>query len=171
MNWEAVGAIGEVAGAIGVIGSLLYLAAQIRISNRNFRIESARSIMSNFHGNSWDMAKDAELRRITMSALTNYASLSPEDSSAFDLLMWRYLGNAADALKLRQQGLLDEESFESVMTSLLVTIRSAPKWWEAESKSHVITPSLLEYIEKRLETEDALTWGEQHENWTKVGGT
>ena len=30
MNWEALGAIGEIAGAIGVIATLVYLATQIR---------------------------------------------------------------------------------------------------------------------------------------------
>ena len=30
MNWEAIGAIGELAGAIGVIVTLVYLAIQIR---------------------------------------------------------------------------------------------------------------------------------------------
>ena len=30
MNWEAVGAIGEIVGAIAVVLSLVYLAAQIR---------------------------------------------------------------------------------------------------------------------------------------------
>ena len=34
MNWEAIGAIGEVIGALGVIFTLIYLASQIRQSNR-----------------------------------------------------------------------------------------------------------------------------------------
>ena len=34
VNWEAIGAIGEVAGAIGVIATLLYLAVQIRQNTR-----------------------------------------------------------------------------------------------------------------------------------------
>ena len=33
MNWDAVGAIAELLGAIGVIGSLIYLATQVRSSN------------------------------------------------------------------------------------------------------------------------------------------
>jgi len=37
MNWEAIGAVGEVAGAIGVIATLLYLAAQIRQNTRAMR--------------------------------------------------------------------------------------------------------------------------------------
>ena len=34
MNWEAIGAIGEVLGALAVIGSLVYLALQIRANSR-----------------------------------------------------------------------------------------------------------------------------------------
>ncbi len=32
MNWDAVGAIAELLGAVGVIGSLVYLATQVRQS-------------------------------------------------------------------------------------------------------------------------------------------
>ena len=32
MNWDAIGAIAELLGAIGVIASLIYLATQIRQS-------------------------------------------------------------------------------------------------------------------------------------------
>lgn len=170
MNWEAIGAIGEVAGATGVIVSLLYLAVQIRNSNRNYRIESARSIMSNFHGNSWDLAQDPELRRLTLSALNGYAELSPDDCSTFDLLMWRYIGNAADALRLWKTGLLDNESFDIVMDSLILTIRSAPEWWEAESKTHIVPPSLSQYVAKRLSEPSSVadSWNSQRENWKEV---
>jgi hypothetical protein len=34
MNWEAIGAIGEVAGAAGVIVTLAYLAIQIRLNTK-----------------------------------------------------------------------------------------------------------------------------------------
>jgi hypothetical protein len=46
MNWDAVGAIAELTGAIGVIASLLYLAGQVRSSNRasliNAKLENTR---------------------------------------------------------------------------------------------------------------------------------
>ncbi len=37
MNWEAIGAIAELLGATGVIGSLVYLATQIRQSREQMR--------------------------------------------------------------------------------------------------------------------------------------
>ena len=37
MDWNAVGAIGEVGGAIGVIVTLIYLAGQLRQNTRAMR--------------------------------------------------------------------------------------------------------------------------------------
>ena len=34
MNWEALGAIGEIIGAAAVLATLFYLAAQIKMQNR-----------------------------------------------------------------------------------------------------------------------------------------
>ena len=42
MNWEAIGAIGEVVDAAGVISSLVYLAVQIRQNTKSVRRASAR---------------------------------------------------------------------------------------------------------------------------------
>ena len=47
MNWEAIGAIGDAAGAIGVIVTLIYLAAQIRQSNDLLRSESRQALVAN----------------------------------------------------------------------------------------------------------------------------
>ena len=39
MNWEAIGAIGEILGAVAVLGTLYYLAAQIKKSNEYARTQ------------------------------------------------------------------------------------------------------------------------------------
>ncbi len=43
MNWEAIGAIGEMLGAAGVVLTLGYLAFQIRQNNRHLVHEAQRS--------------------------------------------------------------------------------------------------------------------------------
>ena len=40
MNWDAIGAIGEILGAIGVIVTLGYLAVQIRQNTRSSRVSA-----------------------------------------------------------------------------------------------------------------------------------
>ena len=44
MNWEAIGAIGEILGAAGVIGTLAYLAVQIRRNTNTIRAQAFHSV-------------------------------------------------------------------------------------------------------------------------------
>lgn len=48
MNWDAIGAIGEILGAFGVVISLIYLASQIRNQNRESRVASVHEINEGF---------------------------------------------------------------------------------------------------------------------------
>jgi hypothetical protein len=168
MNWDAIAAIGELVGAAAVVATLFYLAIQVKDSNRNYRIESARSVVSKFHEGTWDMARDSELRKITLIGLTDFSQLSIDDRSVFDLMMWRYVGNAADALNLHRYGLLDEESFHVVMESFLVTVRSTPEWWENASKSQVVPASLTEFVRGNLAADPEEVWGRQYANWNDL---
>ena len=43
MNWEAIGAIGESLGAIGVIATLIYLAVQIRQNSKTIEAQMYQS--------------------------------------------------------------------------------------------------------------------------------
>ena len=44
MNWEAIGAIGQIVGAIAVVISLIYLAREIRSNARSARLASVGTI-------------------------------------------------------------------------------------------------------------------------------
>ena len=50
MNWEALGAIGEIVGAAGVIVSLLYLASQLESNSRQRRHVSAQAVLDKLNG-------------------------------------------------------------------------------------------------------------------------
>ena len=50
MNWEALGAVGEVVGAVGVIFSLLYLASQVSDNSRQLRHASAQAVLDKLNG-------------------------------------------------------------------------------------------------------------------------
>ena len=45
MNWDAIGAIGETLGAIAVVVTLIYLAAQIRQNSRFVKAATYHSTM------------------------------------------------------------------------------------------------------------------------------
>jgi len=45
MNWEAIAAVAELLGALGVIGSLAYLATQVRSSVNRSRQSAIQSVV------------------------------------------------------------------------------------------------------------------------------
>ena len=65
MNWEAIGAIGEILGAAGVIVTLGYLAFQIRQNNRHLAHEAQRA--------------RAQAIRENVSAMRDYADIFIKD--------------------------------------------------------------------------------------------
>jgi hypothetical protein len=48
MNWDAIGAVGEIIGAIAVVVSLGYLGVQIRVQNRESRMASVHDVLEGF---------------------------------------------------------------------------------------------------------------------------
>ena len=76
MNWDAIGAIGEIAGALAVVFSLVYLASQIRTSNRAAIQTANREMMresSNFYG---QIGTDAETADLWIRGSMNDESLT-----------------------------------------------------------------------------------------------
>ena len=50
MNWDAVGAFGEIVGAVAVIGTLVYLAQQIRHSISTSQAAMNQTLVKSFEG-------------------------------------------------------------------------------------------------------------------------
>ena len=66
MNWEAIGAVGEVLGALAVISTLLYVAVQIRQTNDISRFNTTKEIMAKFDDLNGRIVGDSSLRHVLM---------------------------------------------------------------------------------------------------------
>ena len=66
MNWEALGAIGELAGAIGVIATLGYLAIQIRQNTSAVQSAAAQTVHENFAA--WYSSAQGDSRLLGISS-------------------------------------------------------------------------------------------------------
>jgi hypothetical protein len=68
MNWDAIGAIGEILGAISVLVTLVYLAQQIRQSNRIATASSEISIRDNFSSINTAIYGDEEIAQLLVNS-------------------------------------------------------------------------------------------------------
>ena len=66
MNWEAIGAIGELAGAIAVVATLFYLARQIRQSNAQGRRGELSATLQQISVARMAIAQDEDLAELIL---------------------------------------------------------------------------------------------------------
>lgn len=68
MNWDALGATGEIVGALAVLLTLVYLATQIKQSNDISRFNASKEIMNQFNEINRLVATDSSIRHLLMKS-------------------------------------------------------------------------------------------------------
>ena len=111
MNWEAVGAIGEVLGALGVIATLGYLAVQIRLNTISTRTSSYQAVVSSTADWTRSVGLDADAARIVASGGADYGSLAGEDRLRFAMLFQSLFRNYENIFFQHQQGAISDETW------------------------------------------------------------
>ena len=112
MNWEAVGAVGEIGGAIGVIATLVYLSIQLRQNTRALQAsgyEHWNSISSSFSDFTARYAKElSEIQEVD-----TLEDLSPEQFYILVSLIDRAIVQLETAYLLHEGGNMDNGVFDS----------------------------------------------------------
>jgi hypothetical protein len=131
MNWDAVGAIGENVGAIGVIVSVMYLALQVRKQTDESRLAASRELAEMF-GNAMDRITDnLEFTSIYLKACQNYNEL-PNTERLWASFVFQRFCRIMEQQRLHLiNGNVDPVYFESLHSAWLewLTFPGAQQWW------------------------------------------
>jgi len=160
MDWDALGAIGELVGAIGVVASLVYLARQIQ-QNSNLVETSASAaraqaaIVSAGHGAAAfrSLAGDPELARIWFTGLSAPGQLGEEEGRRFDLLMVAQLIEIDANYTLARSGVLEPQIW-AIWDGILDRWVRHPRFlqvWNEGNLPRFMTASLAAKIREKLE--------------------
>ena len=84
MNWNAVGAIGEMIGALAVVVSVIYLAFQIRDNTRASVVNVVQDTINAFSALESLVASTPDLAHIILRGRASFSNLSAEESLRFD---------------------------------------------------------------------------------------
>lgn len=82
MNWDAIGALGEIVGATAVVLTLIYLARQIKLQNRAGEIAAFEGILDELDRVNSLIAEDKNLYRLFMTGLNNPAELDDDEGGS-----------------------------------------------------------------------------------------
>ncbi len=154
MNWEAITAIAQTAGVIGVIISIVYLSIQIRHSNQaswdaTFKSTLALSISSHHEMIEGDNGETI------IRGLLNYENLQGREKLIFDSVISSWFTVVASALFSKGLGFFDDEHTETlrnILHSRFFPYSGIHSWWQ-ESKGIFSTEAQL-WFEKEMAEAD-----------------
>jgi hypothetical protein len=112
MNWDAIGAIGEIVGAAAVVATLFYLARQIRDSTQQARIASVTDLNSLYNESFLPIYNNRENMEIWVQGLAAPDALTESDREIFFLFMRRLLNPFDTAVTQYLGGTLETHQFE-----------------------------------------------------------
>ena len=114
MNWDAIGAIGEIIGAAAVVASLVYLAVQIQSQNRESRMSSMHDIFVGYRDNLALMG-EADMADLYAKAYDDYESLTRSETIRLIAFASRLFRVWEEAYLLYQAGLLEKRTWEPML--------------------------------------------------------
>lgn len=152
LSWEAIGAIAEMLGAIGVIGSLGYLASQIRSSNQlarsNARIAAAAqlgSLLDNFiaHPQSSD---------VWIRGRRDLAELSKEERGQFDNLALKGFGCFSTQHFQFRLGAIEQDEWSESYRAMIWWLggKGMRDWWNDFGRS-ISADVFREFVDSEIQ--------------------
>ncbi len=167
MNWEAIGAVGEILGAFAVVVSLLYLATQIR---QNSRIVKGSTVQSITQTQQSELRWSGDYGEIFLKMIEEPESLTKLE--AFKLGEWTTAAMMARQNEYIQfrQNLVDEHIWHGCL-GVLKSILSLPwcrNWWDNFDKS-TFTPDFIDLVNSVADQEHPFDYQEYVKNIHRSG--
>ena len=131
MNWDAIGATGELLGAIGVIASLLYLARQMKGAASDARRTAAQAVFTKLNTAFESTSANPQLADVFVRGTAKLSVLSPEEAIQFSSLLFTLVRPYEELFHYRRAGAVEDwvwESVELLVLPCLVTPGSL-EWW------------------------------------------
>jgi hypothetical protein len=91
MNWEAIGAVGQLLGSVAVFVTLGYLAVQVRYTRRQLESQEVSDYMREVNS-AYDPIYTGRNAEIVRTGLSSPDDLDANDAFVFNLLMHRQFG-------------------------------------------------------------------------------
>jgi hypothetical protein len=150
MSWEAVAAIAELLGAIGVIVSLGYLAQQVRQNTRSVRAASYQSWFASYDSLSDLLLGDPELDALLQRAASEPQNLTPEQRRRFMGVLRRGFRQFESLYYQYREGMIDRDLFESWQT-IYARVARGPlfeEFWQADQS--IFSASFRAFVAEKL---------------------
>lgn len=160
MNWDAIGASGEVFGAVVVVASVIYLGIQIKHNTKASRDEAYRDIFTAVSSQFSKMAEHHN-NEVLLMGLADFEALTPGEKFKFDSLMCAWMTLLESSVISNEADLILDETMENwahYMRSRFFCYVGFNQWWKhARGNFH---PDAVVWVDRQIGKSEGLDfWG------------
>ena len=150
VSWDAVGAVAELLGALGVIVSLGYLARQVRQNTRSVRAAAYQSWFASYDSFSNLLLGDPGLDELLHRAASDPDGLTLDERRRFLGLLRRGFRQFESLFYQHREGMIDRDLFEGWFA---IYARSAQgpmfkEFWQADQS--IFSAAFREFVNERF---------------------
>ena len=154
MDWTAVGAVGEVVGAVAVVATLLYLSLQVREGNKQAELEGLRHTLDGF--NEWmdQVVRSKQTASILRRGREGASNLDADEWLQFEYLHIRFLNTLEGWYRSIDQTSRDPEYRTVQVANLVAAVQfffGHPGTREVWETYRVAFPLVADVIDEALE--------------------
>ena len=162
MNWDAIGAVGEIIGAIAVVASLVFVGFQLRQNTTAMKLASTNDVMGDLEKKLDQVSGNEVLADLVFRGVPDPDSLSAFDRYRFTLICQSTYFYFAKTHYQYRSGTLEPEVWEAVHSQLTNFINSPgmAQYWK--NHGHNFPKPFREYI-----NDDVLVGAD--EGWSLAG--
>jgi hypothetical protein len=148
MNWDAIGAIGEVVGAVAVFATLLYLAIQIRQNTAQSRASSHHAISDSLNQLNILFGQSTEVSALFLMGLEDRSSLTDAQRWQFDSIMRAYFHVCETMYFQADVGTGDQgiATAEEEGMIIMITAPGGREWWA--QNPYGFSPEFRAYVDR-----------------------
>jgi len=162
VNWDAVGAVGEIVGAIAVVLTLLYLSKQINQSNLSARAQTRATTMQLAQNELHLFIQDP-----TLFASWTKPELSIEERVKLNQWLIACCKQRESEGISHQDWIIDDETFHAYagVTTVVLGTERTRRWWEVQKGHGAMDPGFVRFVDGMLEKAPLTSFYDNIDKW------
>ena len=150
MNWDAIGALSEMIGAIAVVITLVYLAIQIRQNTRAIRLDTGHDVAEEYRDIFALMAQKEGLAELVHRAAIDHESIVGADKVRYYALNSNFIRALENAYFQFNEQALDQKHW-SGMKRMLTDYAQLPAFREYwPNRKHWFSKEFQAFMEREI---------------------
>jgi len=137
MNWDAIGAVGDLLSGIVVIATLIYLGRQLRDSARQQRMDSQRAISEEFNRIN-EIWLSLENTGMLVRAWSDWDDATAQEQHLAGVFFMKVMNHLQTIFLMWEKGTVDDSVYqaEEDLTCAFLVTSGGKRWWKLFQDGH-----------------------------------